>query len=130
MARELGVATSTLRFWERQGLLGDKVTRGPQGYRAYTVDDRAILRRVAVLREAGLELERIRRILHEGGDCAGVVQEIDSQLKDLEEAREQIDARLRLLGKARSTCLESCAPSAAACDCAVAVSPVPPWSVR
>jgi DNA-binding transcriptional MerR regulator len=127
MARELGVATSTLRFWERQGLLGDKVTRGPQGYRAYTLEDREILRRVAVLREAGLELERIRRILHEGGDCAGVVLEIDAQRTGLLEAREEIEERLRVLDKARSTCLESCAPSLPACDCAVTVAPPTPF---
>jgi MerR family transcriptional regulator, redox-sensitive transcriptional activator SoxR len=58
VAARSGVATSALRFYEKQGLIACRRTSGNQ--RRY---DRAILRRIAVIqagRGAGVPLERIR----------------------------------------------------------------------
>jgi MerR family redox-sensitive transcriptional activator SoxR len=61
VAARAGVATSSLRFYEREGLL--HATRSAGGQRRY---DRSVLRRVAFVRAAqrvGLSLEEIRAAL-------------------------------------------------------------------
>jgi MerR family redox-sensitive transcriptional activator SoxR len=61
VAARAGIATSSLRFYEREGLL--HATRSAGGQRRY---DRSVLRRVAFVRAAqrvGLSLEEIRAAL-------------------------------------------------------------------
>jgi MerR family transcriptional regulator, redox-sensitive transcriptional activator SoxR len=61
VAARSGVASSALRFYEREGLIGSERTAGNQ--RRY---ERAVLRRIAFIqagRAAGIPLERVRAAL-------------------------------------------------------------------
>lgn len=65
-AREVGVSTSALRLWERQGLVRPSRSRGR--YRLYTDADVARLRRVRDLRKARLNAPGIRHVLRDPVD--------------------------------------------------------------
>jgi DNA-binding transcriptional MerR regulator/quercetin dioxygenase-like cupin family protein len=64
-ARRVGVSTSALRLWERQGLVRPSRTQGR--YRVYSDADMARLRRVRELRAARLNAPGIRHVLRDGG---------------------------------------------------------------
>ena len=55
IAREVGIASSAVRFYERRGVV-PRSTRQPNGYREYTEDDLCRLRLIVSLRQLGLEL--------------------------------------------------------------------------
>lgn len=61
VARLIGVSSSALRAWERQGLV--RPTRTSARYRVYTDADLAILRRVSSMREERVNAPGIRRLL-------------------------------------------------------------------
>lgn len=60
-AELLGIPEATLRLFESKGLLTPSRTRG--GTRRYSDDDLLRLRRIAELREEGINLEGVRRVL-------------------------------------------------------------------
>lgn len=63
-ARIAGVSPTTVRLWERNGLVSSH--RGSNGYRYFSEQDLQRLRRIAHLRKvAGLNIEGIRRALSE-----------------------------------------------------------------
>ena len=62
-ARAVGVSTSALRLWERQGLV--RPSRSVGRYRLYTDADVVRLRRVRELRKARLNAPGIRLVLHD-----------------------------------------------------------------
>lgn len=73
-ARAAGVATSTLRLWENQGLVTPE--RRASGQRLYTADDVARLRRIALLRrETGLSPAAIRATLEAEGAVAAPMRD-------------------------------------------------------
>ena len=101
-ARRAGVAASTLRFYEAQGLLGS--LRTASGRRCYP---RSELRRVAFVRIAqsvGLSLEQIRAALATLPDGRVPTQAdwtrlskqwrplLDARIAELERLRDQLDA--------------------------------------
>lgn len=80
VAAELaGMHPQTLRIYERRGLLRPARTQG--GNRRYSDDDIALLRRIAELTEAGLNLEGIRRVM-------ALEQENDRLKGELDQARQ------------------------------------------
>jgi DNA-binding transcriptional MerR regulator/quercetin dioxygenase-like cupin family protein len=70
-ARHVGVSTSALRRWEREGLVGP--ARSPGRYRLYSDDDLALLRRVRRMRQERVNAPGIRRLLspHAAADHDG-----------------------------------------------------------
>ena len=70
LAREVGIAPSAVRFYERRGILPPAPRRG-NGYRRYTDDDLCRLRVVVSLRRLGLELSTAGRLaeLCQSGQC-------------------------------------------------------------
>jgi DNA-binding transcriptional MerR regulator len=86
VAAQLGVATSTVRYYERIGLVPDP-PRTESGYRAY--DDEAVARLVFVTRakRIGLTLEQIAEVLPiwDGVNCAATHEQI-TQLVDTKRA--------------------------------------------
>jgi DNA-binding transcriptional MerR regulator/quercetin dioxygenase-like cupin family protein len=60
-ARMVGMSPSSLRLWERQGLL--KPHRARNGYRLYTADDLEQLRRVRQMRHQRVNAPGIRRLM-------------------------------------------------------------------
>lgn len=60
-ARRVGVSTSALRRWEREGLV--RPARSPGRYRLYSDDDLDLLRRVRRMRQERVNAPGIRRLL-------------------------------------------------------------------
>jgi DNA-binding transcriptional MerR regulator len=95
LAERVGVPTSTLRYYERAGLLAVP-ERTPSGYRDYDEDDAARLLFVTRARRMGLSVEQIGDLLPawSSADCAGA-QERVAELIDAKQA--EIAARIREL---------------------------------
>jgi MerR family transcriptional regulator/heat shock protein HspR len=82
VAAELaGVHPQTLRIYERKGLLEPARTSG--GSRRYSDDDIALLRRIQMLTDDGLNLAGVKRVLD-------LEAELDSLRRDLERARQEV----------------------------------------
>ena len=60
LAESCGVPTSTIRFWERRGLLSAPVRQG--GQRRYTEDSRAEVALLKLCQDAGFTLSEIRQL--------------------------------------------------------------------
>lgn len=104
LAREAGVKTSTVRFYERRGLVRPK--RQANGYRSFSTDD--VRRLQFIRRAAGLgftlaEIQLALRASDRGGFddaglralAAGKVRELEQQLADLERVRAGLQQLLR-----------------------------------
>ncbi len=61
MAREVGIAPSAVRFYERRGIL-PRPDRQRNGYRDYSPEDVSRIRLVVTLRQLGLELATAGRL--------------------------------------------------------------------
>ncbi|MGO1855337.1 MAG: MerR family transcriptional regulator [Microbacteriaceae bacterium] len=72
VAERSGVPASTLRYYERLGILAAR--RGPNGYRDFDEDHLERLDFIASAKRLGLELPEIRRLLDlaDDGTCTGV----------------------------------------------------------
>jgi MerR family redox-sensitive transcriptional activator SoxR len=115
VAERSGVATSALRFYERQGLIEAERTGGNQ--RRY---ERAVLRRIAFIqagRAAGVRLAEIRESL------AGLPKSRTPSRKDWERLsntwRDDLDARIETLQALRdrlTTCIGCGCLSIDQCD--------------
>jgi DNA-binding transcriptional MerR regulator len=82
-ARRVGVSASALRQWEHHGLV--RPMRTPSGYRLYSEDDLARLRRVRRLRQVdGVNPPGIQRVL---GVHAGSTSADGRRLRELRRAR-------------------------------------------
>jgi len=70
IAREVGIAPSAVRFYERRGIL-PPAARRQNGYREYSTDDLCRLRVVVSLRSLGLHLSAAGRLadLCQAGQC-------------------------------------------------------------
>ena len=73
-ARQYGLARSTLLHYHRLQLL-KPTGRSASGYRLYGPDAGARLARIVELREAGLSLRNIRRVLDSGAPLGEVLEE-------------------------------------------------------
>jgi len=85
-ARLVGVRSSSVRFWEQEGLLHP--SRDPRsGYRLYDRDDVARLRMVIVLRNAGYRFDDIRQVLDElgGGNPVAALERAQRRADELEQ---------------------------------------------
>ena len=128
LAETVGVATSTIRYYERIGLVPEP-ERTPAGYRQYGVEAEARLRFIVRGKQLGLSLEQISDLLGvwDGTNCAGTKAHL-SQLLDDKQAeitaqvgelrrfsRQLANVREQLLSTtAPANCspeLECCAPS-------------------
>ena len=82
VAAELaGMHPQTLRIYERRGLVQPARTDG--GNRRYSDDDIELLRRIAELVDAGMNLEGIRRVME-------LEAEVERLRRELEHARQQV----------------------------------------
>src|ERR1051326_5291108 len=62
IARAAGVPASTIRYYERQGLLPSPAREG--GKRRYDAGVLRLLRVIEIAKQAGFSLREIRRLLH------------------------------------------------------------------
>jgi DNA-binding transcriptional MerR regulator len=67
-AKRLGVSAKALRLYEQRGLIAP--SRTAAGWRAYGPDEMARVAEIAALRELGLSLSEVARVL--GGDCGSL----------------------------------------------------------
>lgn len=84
VARNAGIPGSTVRFWEREGLIHPD--RDPtSGYRRYGQAEVDRLRIIVILRNAGYGISQIRPLLEEldGGDPAKVLESAQKRAADL-----------------------------------------------
>ena len=60
VAKEFGLTTDTLRYYEREGLIGP-ISKGKNGIRNYTDNDIKRIQFVKCMRAAGLEISFLKR---------------------------------------------------------------------
>ncbi len=118
IAEQLGVAPSTVRYYERIGLVPSP-PRTPSGYRTY--DDEAAARLLFITRakRIGLTLEQIAEVLPiwDGVNCAAthdeIVRLIDTKRAEVLERMEELQRFAEQLDEVRVALEE--APPPAAC---------------
>ena len=95
LAEQVGVPTSTVRYYERVGLLGAPDRTG-SGYRDYDEDDAARLLFVARARHMGLSCEQIADLLPvwDGSNCGAAQARVDQLIT---EKQDEIRRRIREL---------------------------------
>jgi DNA-binding transcriptional MerR regulator len=102
LARLSGVSVKTIRFYSDQGLVPE-ADRTPSGYRKYDAQSVLRLELVRTLRELGLDLATIRRVLDRGTDlrtaAAAHAEALDAQIRVLRLQR----AVLRALSRREPT---------------------------
>ncbi|MFI5657609.1 MerR family transcriptional regulator [Streptomyces sp. NPDC051684] len=84
LARRTGLTVRTIRFWSDEGVL-HPVTRSEGGYRLYDAESVARLELIHTLRELGLGLDDVRKILSGERDIGSVaaahVAALDAQIQ-------------------------------------------------
>lgn len=104
LARSAGVPVSTVRFYERRGLVAP-ADRSPAGYRHFDVGDAVRVRFLKRAQELGftlaelgtmLQLSRQRGVLRGDVELAAraKLDEIDARIADLQRVRGAIDSLL------------------------------------
>ena len=96
LARHFGLSRSTLLYYDRIGLLKPS-GRGENGYRIYALDDRDRLATICSLRQAGLSIEDIRRVLRLGAPANEAV--LQRRMRLLGEEIRSLQTQQHLLGK-------------------------------
>ncbi|MGW8378219.1 MerR family transcriptional regulator [Streptomyces sp. ODS28] len=106
LARRTGLPVRTLRFWSDEGAV-PPVARSAGGYRLYDADSLARAELVRTLRELGLGLEDVCRVLSGRATVAGVadahVAALDARIRSLKVSR----AVLSTVAKRGSTAEET-----------------------
>ncbi|MGY0018804.1 helix-turn-helix domain-containing protein [Streptomyces sp. YJ-C3] len=86
LARRTGLTVRTIRYWSDEGVL-HPVTRSDGGYRLYDAESVARLELIRTLRELGLGLDDVRKVLGGERDIASVaaahVRALDAQMRAL-----------------------------------------------
>lgn len=113
VAEQLRVRPSTLRFYERTGILETIGTsRGSNNYRDYSPEDVDRLRLVLSLKGAGFRLEDVAKLLRpDASDCGTLVATAERQLKLVDRAIEELQKQKQVLEDLVGTCQTSCDPS-------------------
>ncbi|HLR96564.1 MAG TPA: MerR family transcriptional regulator [Jiangellaceae bacterium] len=93
LASRAGISGRTLRHYHRIELLEpDRV--GSNGYRYYGPDAVARLQRILLLRDTGMALADIARVLDAADTPAAEVEALQDHLRQLAEDRETVDRRI------------------------------------
>lgn len=119
ISKILGINTSTVRFYERHGLIdSSRINRAENGYRIYSQRDLEDLRLIIKFKEFGLELKEIQYLLSEKSrSCGDLVSSIDEQLEKCRQMESIIQARISTLNTAKKSCGTACKPSAEVRGC-------------
>ena len=98
-AERTGLTLDTLRYYEREGLIGP-IDRAAGGRRRYSEEDVAWIGIVTCLREAGLGIEDLRRfttLLRGGAEAPDRVTFLRERRAELEERRRATERALAVL---------------------------------
>ncbi|GAA0913920.1 MerR family transcriptional regulator [Streptomyces thermoalcalitolerans] len=108
LARATGLTVRTIRYWSDEGAL-PPVTRSPGGYRLYDTASVARLELIRTLRELGLGLDDVRRVLAGERTVAEVaaahVAALDAQIASLKVTRAVLSIVARRGSSAEETTL-------------------------
>lgn len=99
LAARAGVPTSTLRYYDRRGLV--PAARAPSGHRRYPLEAVRRLSVIASCQQAGFSLEEIAALL-DGSHAPGAwqelarskLEELEARITELERARDLVKAGL------------------------------------
>jgi MerR family transcriptional regulator, copper efflux regulator len=118
VAKSAGVNVETIRFYEREGLIG-KPPRRPSGYRQYQPDVVRRIRFIQRAKELGFSLREITELLSlrvaRGSTCGDVRTRALSKMKD-------IDAKIAVLKGMRGALVrlsEACVGRGPVSDCPI-----------
>lgn len=100
----LGISKANIRFYEKQKLLSPGRTEN--GYREYTDEDIARLKKIITLRKLGISVECIRN--HLSGEMA-LSEILENHIADLEQQTQTLNGSLRLCRQLQKD-LESAIP--------------------
>ncbi len=107
LARAAGLPTSTVRYYERVGLLRAP-DRSEGNYRLYDQEDLDRLRFIRAAQAIGFTIENIRTIVqHDHGEpllCEDVRKVLENRLADVEERLSDLRHVERVLRSALETC--------------------------
>ncbi len=98
-AERTGLTLDTLRYYEREGLVGP-VGRSPGGHRAYSEDDLFWVGLVTCLRDAGLSIAELREftaLLRSSGPSVDRVEFLVRHRAELERRARSINAAMTVL---------------------------------
>ena len=100
IAREVGIAPSAVRFYERRGIL-PRPGRLRNGYRDYSAEDVSRIRLVVTLRQLGLELATAGRLadLCVTGQCELMARDLAPLIASQREAVVRAQAQLHDLDR-------------------------------
>jgi MerR family mercuric resistance operon transcriptional regulator len=102
LARAADVPTSTVRYYERQGLL-EPSRRSASNYRLYSQDDLDRLRFIRAAQATGFTLEHVSKLLRPA-PCARVQDLIRERLSQVDAHMRELRHVKRVLGAALETC--------------------------
>lgn len=109
LARTVGVPTSTLRYYERQGILRP-LGRNRHGYRYYDADAVERLRLIRAAQRSGFTLADIASLLKIRGtgarDCQQFTEVAESRLAEVRQALDDLTRLHDTLASALQTCTE------------------------
>ncbi len=107
LARAAGVPTSTVRFYERRGLLKPDA-RTQSNYRTYSARSAERLKFIRAAQATGFNLKDIREMLaltySDDPPCAEVALLIDHRLEDVKQRLRELRRVARALTAARESC--------------------------
>lgn len=92
LAREFGITTRTIRFYEDKGLLNPK-RRGQT--RIYSPEDRVRLKLILRGKRLGFSLEESREIIDMYDPASGNVEQLRRLIAAIEQKRAQLEQQLR-----------------------------------
>lgn len=92
VSKQFDIAESTLRFYEKEGLVVPSFVKGDANRRrAYSEDDIERLHRLVILKEYGFELDSIRQILDGEVDMVDALDDqLDGLLREVNRVRDLI----------------------------------------
>ena len=116
-AREAGVNTQTLRYYERRGLLPKPPRRG-SGYREYSADAVRVVRFIKRAQELGFSLDEVEELVRLRGIKRGERQKVRAIAERKMADIDQKIAHLRSMREALEQLVVSCHHGGAA-DCPI-----------
>ncbi len=107
LAREAGVNSETLRYYERQGLL-PRPARTANGHRRYEPEAVSVLRLIKRSQELGFTLAEIRELLRglerPGAVCDDVCQAIEAKIGRVDQELVRLRSQRARLSRLRAAC--------------------------
>jgi len=102
LAQRSGIPASTIRYYEREGLL-PKAQRGANGYRVYQEGALERLEMIQLGQNLGFPLEAIRSVMALQGDALknALVENIEARLGEIDRLSAALDVQRRSLLDAR-----------------------------